>query len=170
MRVVSAEYLDRKVPLVVSMLARCPELGTVHYDPASGRVRYAFFARGALCGEVRETLRRRIDEALEALAALERRPLGFFDLRCEAHGEVSVLEVERDVETLSLDEMTVVVELVREGCGDRLVSDAAEAAEEDEGDEEEAVLEQLVDDLRQARPTQRLVAFREDGRVVVFNS
>lgn len=170
MRIVCAQHLDHKVPIVVSMLARCPELSTVRYDPASGRVRYAFFVRGGLSADVYRRLRGRVDEALDAFIRLERRPLGHLDVRCEEHGEVSVLEVERDVEALSPEEMVLVVELVREACGERLLCDRSDSADGDGGDEEEAVLEQLIDDLRQARPNHRLIAFREEGRVVVFNT
>lgn len=169
LRWASTERAERNVRLFVAMLARCPELGSLHYDPRLGRARYAFFIRRGLPLSSLAALRERIATSVDALLQLEGRPLNYLRIDWQDHGEVTVLEVERDASTLTPDEIALVVELVREGCGDHLVSDRAPGEEEDSSAQEE-LLEELLDDLGQARGDHRLIAYREDGRVMIFNA
>lgn len=82
-------------------------------------------------------------------------------------GELTTLEVIRDLASLSLSELNLIVQLVRDYYGDALVQEGPTMTEEDEL-EQNLLIENLL--MSSAwRPLERLMGFRENGRVLVFS-
>jgi len=75
--------------------------------------------------------------------------------------------VVRDLASLSLSELNLIVQLVRDYYGDALVQEGPTMTEEDEL-EQNLLIENLL--MSSAwRPLERLMGFRENGRVLVFS-
>ncbi|MEW6309222.1 MAG: hypothetical protein AB1492_09335, partial [Bacillota bacterium] len=113
-----------------------------------------------------ESLLRR---SLDAYAMLERRPYSICELRSEELGTVTSIELTRDVASLVQQELALIIAVVRDAYGEDLVIDRGEAGLDEDPAFQEELIEQMLDDLRGCKQDRNLMAFREEGRVLVFN-
>lgn len=165
-----ADRVYRNAGLLVSLLVRFPEISTVKYDPRNQVIRCNFMVKGPVAAEVYEALSTRLRESLEVYHSLEGRKLETFHFTQQGLGELTELQTERDVFTLTPEEVYLTVDLMREAWGDQLVADgAADYPYEEEFGAQEEYIEQLVADLAANSGRRHLIAFREEGRLVVFN-
>lgn len=82
---------------------------------------------------------------------------------------IGILQITRDVATLSQTELALIVELVLDRFGpDLIVDDGDSLVEEDMLAQDELIREMLAD-LQDGRLERNLIAFRDGGRVLVFN-
>ena len=82
---------------------------------------------------------------------------------------LTMVEIRRDVSTLTQEEISLVIALMRMEFRQQLVVDPGDSLYEDELALQDEMIEQMLEDLRESRSDRRLVAFREEGRVMVFN-
>lgn len=84
---------------------------------------------------------------------------------------VSIVEISRDVATLTQEEISLIIELARAALGPDLITEGA--GEEGEFEEElvyqDEMIATMLDDLRESVQQRKLIGFREEGRVLVFN-
>jgi len=161
---------SKGIGLLISILVRYPELATVNYDPQDRTMTFTVLVARSLEGEELEGLRRDLVLSGEALADLEGRELQRFCVNTSDFDGLTVLEVVRDVESLTQREISLHTATLGGRLGEALVCDSAggNIVEEDLAVQEE-MIGQMLDDLRGVRSNRRLVAVRESGRVMVFN-
>ncbi|MEW6723643.1 MAG: hypothetical protein AB1331_01805 [Bacillota bacterium] len=160
---------NNSVGLLISLLVRYPEVATINFDPRARTLRLTFLTRPGLSEDQWHQVLKRLQQSVEVYARLERQRVqrAWFDV--DSFGELVTLVVERDVETLSRGEISLLVELLRDLLGEELMVDEVGATGDDDMYMQEQYIDQLLDDLRESRQEKCLVAFREEGRVVVFN-
>ncbi|MBX6350561.1 MAG: hypothetical protein IRZ11_03510 [Clostridia bacterium] len=158
------------VNLFISMLTRYPEVTSLHYDPERHVMRFTFLCPKPVAPAAFRALERRIEESVDAYTLLEDIDWRHLRLRHEVMHGLTVVEFERDVESLTLPEISMVIALLKDGLEGGLVVEGEEPAEEEERTQHEEIIETLLDDLRATSEPQRLIAFREEGRVLVFNT
>lgn len=152
----------------MTMLMRYPEVASLHYDAEEGLIRFTFLCRQVEAEELRE-LEGTIRESLDAFFLLEDLPPGIFALKADSIEDITVLELERDVETLTLREISLLIALVSDRLEGRLLTEMAGPWYEGEDPwQQEEFMESLLDDLRRSKGRQRWIAYREEGRVFVF--
>lgn len=154
--------------LLVSILLRFPEVGSVKFDPQTHVLRFTLLLRGRMSDPAYSALRELVGDSVGALGALQGTEARTLGLDRTTFGGVTAIEFARDVETLSRDEIAMLIALLRDRFSDSLVVETDGLVEE-----EQLVQEQLIDaaldDLRDMRGQQNLIAYREGGRVLVFN-
>jgi len=155
------------VGLLVSLLLHHPEIGTLRFDPRHQRLRFRFLVTRQVSDAEFTGLRRRLSDALEVYYRLVGQPAGVCRLTRHLYGEVTDLEISRDVASLSAGEVGLIIALVQEACGDHLVTDAEGEAPPIEGRSE--LIGELLAGLRQKPAASPLIALREEGRVLVFH-
>lgn len=161
--------MSKSVSLLISILVRYPEVGSLHYDPRSQELRFTFLLTRILPEREYEALRRRLQESLEAFSFLDGRPMRQCYVERTSLDELTMIEIRRDVDTLTQEEIALVMELMLQEFPHQLVVDPGASLYEDELAMQEELIEQMLEDLRDSRGDRRLVAFREEGRVMVFN-
>ena len=84
-------------------------------------------------------------------------------------GNITQIQITRDVATLTADEISLLIGLILQGFGENLISDRSDDLEEEDLIVQEEFIANLLADLKETVQDKRLIGFREEGRVVVFN-
>jgi hypothetical protein len=164
-----AARTTNSVSLLISILVRYPEVAGVTYDPATANLKLTFLLARALSARRFKRLRERLHHSLEVYRRLDRREPPAVELLRTCHRGVGVLEVREDVHSLSREELTLIVELVRAELGNLLAVEPNPSLMEDDLAAQEELIEEMLEDLRESEHGRNLIAFREEGRVLVFN-
>lgn len=147
---------------------RYPEVSSLEYHPEQEALTVAFMIRRELNAEQVADLSGFVAEILEAYRSITRTPLERIDVRSMTVGSMTVVELERDVKTLSVEEVGMVIEMLRERFDTDVLADPNDLLEEEMLVQEENIQASL-EAIKKGKSGQ-LVALREDGRVVVFQT
>lgn len=160
--------MDREgsqVDLFIAVLVRFPQIATIHYDPETNALRLAFLLRGAQ--QDFSNFVRRFESHLTLFHNLRGDDVTVASLRKTDTGELTAIEVVRDLPSISLSEFNLIVELVSDYYGDAVIREGQQMAGDDEF-EQNLLIEALLM-ASTSRSRERLTGFRENGRVLVFS-
>ncbi len=156
--------------LLISMLVRYPEIGTINFDPDANSLKLTFMIAGIPPAKEFETAKGLLINSIAAYHLLEGITDSSIDVELSSYEQVAILTVLRDVQTMSRGEIGLTIKLLRERFADRLVADRNDAMLEEDLLLQEAVIEDMLENMRkQDNDDHSLIGIREDGRVFVFN-
>lgn len=171
----SAEASDG-VAFLTALLIRFPELGSATLGPKLGEIRLEFYLDQEIdsgrFAEFVETFRMSWDLFFDLVRTetSERRISRVVDYpteELEHHSEVEIIRVTRDLETLTLEELTMVVSLIRERFLATIIE--GEPIPPAEAKYQEQVLLRSLDKVRQDPiACGLLTGFRDEMRVLVY--
>jgi predicted ribosome quality control (RQC) complex YloA/Tae2 family protein len=148
---------------------RYPELSSLNFEPETGLLTIAFCVRSDLQPEQVTELRGALAEVLEAYRGLIGAPAPTTEtLHVESMESITVVTVVRDVESLTVEEVGLTIEMLRDAAGQDLVADPNDLIEEELMAQEETI-EATLESLKNT-PGGTLLALREEGRILVFNT
>ena len=157
------------VNLVVSLLVRHPELSRVIIKPHLASIAFFFVVKSDVSQAERTTFRRSIADHVRALHAMSRVTGAKVAVRLTSGKELSFVELERDTKTLTRDEIALIVALVTQAFGERLVvNPPADNVDEDDFAGHEDSVGSALDAVRRGRQRKGLVGFREERRVLIY--
>lgn len=177
----SEEIMDY-ITLFVSVLICFPEVGTIKFDRETQRIGLTFILQN------KKTERTEEDEALEkALASIENSLTSYhrmlnkkipqfeYEVRRYVYDEYTVLEVARDVATVTRAEISFLIELFRINFIDRLLMETVDPNIMDDFGWYDDNHQDLFSDKNKVafgddRMSKQVLACREAGRVLVFSS
>lgn len=156
--------------LIISMLVRYPEIGTINFNPETNLLKLVFMISGLPTAADFKSNKQLIINSIAAYHMLQGISDITVDIELSSYEQVAMLTFIRDVQTLSRGEINLVVKLLRDCFGERLVTDHNEALLEEDLLYQEAVIEDMLENMRkQDNDHHSLIGIREDGRVFVFN-
>lgn len=156
--------------LLISMLVRYPEIGTINFNPEADSIKLTFMISGIPTAGDFESLKRLIINSIAAYHLLEGANDSCIDVELSSYEQVAMLTVMRDVRTLSRGEIDLMIKLLRDRFSERLVADQNDAMLEEDLLFQEEVIEDMLENMRkQYNDGHSLIGIREDGRVFVFN-
>ena len=91
------------------------------------------------------------------------------DISCDNLDKMMRIEVCRDLSTLTAEEISLMVGIVTQRFGDNLVKDRCEDLPEEDVFVHEEMIRNLLADVTDASQEKKIIGFREEGRVMVFN-
>lgn len=162
------EHISRSVSLLISVLVRYPEVGTVKYEPRQQTICISLLVQGELPAEEFQRVKEDLAEALEVYHLLEQRSHSVLEVQQESYGGLTSLTVARDAASLTPEEIYMLIEFFRERFHGRLVTETIDFAADDEMTAQDEMIEEILFDLEQSHTDRNLIAIREDGRVMVF--
>ncbi len=154
--------------LLASILVRYPEIGTLKMLPESRCMRLGFFINGVCGPESMDRFFRHFKDNIDALTYLTGVQPRLLDLRLSHEETVSVIELHRDIDTISLEEISLTVALMREQFGPDLLCGEDGADAEDSAWYEDFIQHMLADIAEEAF-LHELIGFREGNRVLVYD-
>lgn len=157
------------VGLLISILVRYPELASINFDPKQQSLKFTFLATKILPETEFHRLRDLVEASLDAYWGLSRRRPAEFSFTISSFAGVSVLEMTRDVASLSQEELALVISLMKDALGDRLVVDRNDGSPDEDLSVQEELIQEMLEDIKEDKLEKNLIAFREEGRVLVFN-
>ncbi|MGE5543135.1 MAG: hypothetical protein ACM3WT_08860 [Bacillota bacterium] len=160
---------SKGVGLLISVLVRYPELSTVNFDPHKRVLKFTFILTRPLEPQRFEKVRSRFRMSVGAYGDFKNRKPSLIEMARTDFGDITVLEVQRDVETLTQEEISLVIDIVRDEFGSLLAADRNDNLMEEDLLVQEEIIEEMLQDVRDCRQDKNIIAFREEGRVVVFN-
>ena len=167
----NGENVSDSVELLISMLVRYPEIGTINYDPETNNIKITFIMLKLIEKQVLEKFCDTLLSCLETFHYLENEDPELLEVNYSFCEDITLLEYKRDVGTLTSEEISLTILAVRESFTEYLMNESenAEAQVEDELLEDEELIGKLLENVRYTVPGKKLIAFREEGRVLVFN-
>lgn len=163
------EAFSNSMSLIAFLLVRYPEIGTVRFDPEQQTMQFSFVLTKPLADVEVESFKQALLMSLDSLVQLSQKSTGKVEVRSTVEGNLTFLEVVREIASLTQEEIALIIGLVRrnfEGC---LQTETEDAAQEEEVVLQEEMIEHMLDNLKDTRQGKRLIGFREEGRVMVFN-
>ncbi len=160
---------SKGVGLLISVLVRYPELSTVNFDPNGRVLKFTFILTKPLEQMKFERMRDRFRMSVAAYGDFKNRKPSLIEMARTDFGDITVLEVQRDVETLTQEEISLVIDIVRDEMGSLLAADRNDNLMEEDLLVQEEIIEEMLQDVSDCRQDKNITAFREEGRVVVFN-
>lgn len=165
----SEEPTSRSVHLLLSYAVRYPEISAVRYDPRHQTLRLSFLVVGPLPAEEFQRAEAKLQETLEVYHMLGQRRAQVVEVAHESMGELNTITLERDVASLTPEEIYTLVEIVRDLFAGRVVAESIDFIGEEEMLAQEEIIEQALASLTERRSTAHLIAIREDGRLMFFH-
>ena len=165
----STSHQGGTVSLFVSILVRYPEVASVTYRRETHSLKLAVLTKSLIPEERAAALKGLVGKSIVAYTRLVGREVRVFDLEVKANQGVSVVEMWRDLDSLTQNELSMVLTLTRHFFGDALVVDQIPHVEGEELAVQEELIEEMLEDLRDSRQQPNLIALRDEGRVLVFN-
>ncbi|NMB45555.1 MAG: hypothetical protein GX998_04000 [Firmicutes bacterium] len=154
--------------LLASILVRYSQIGTLQILSHSRCMRFGFFAKGLCNSKPFMDFCKHLSDSIEALLFLTNKQLMVLDIRVSRHADFSLIELDRDMDSISLQEISLVVSLLQGYLGANLVcSDEHEQIEDVSWYDD--FIQQVLECIDSDTPLQELIGFRENGRVLVFN-
>jgi hypothetical protein len=160
------------IGLLISILVRYPEIGTVKFDPDSQTLKLSFLLSQLVDENEYQVFADKLCTSLETYNMLEgydqviiKTALSSFDQL----DRISVIEVDRDVHTLSKTEIALIITLLKESYTGRMIVDKNDSLLEEDLLVQEELIDNMLEHLKLSRYEKKLIGIREDGRVMVFN-
>ncbi|HXL04244.1 MAG TPA: hypothetical protein PLH34_05540 [Bacillota bacterium] len=159
------------VSLLISILVRYPEIATVNFVPEGKILKFTFMTSSSISDQLWNAFCQKLFESVEVYASLVHRGTPRIKAERLSYDCVSIVEISRDVATLTQEEISLIIELARHALGSELITEVS--SNDDEFEEElvyqDEMIETMLDDLRESVQQRKLIGFREEGRVLVFN-
>lgn len=167
----SGDDIRDSVGLLISILIRYPEVGSINYEPTDHLLKFTFMVGRIIADDEWFSFRETTMNCVATLNFLEQQKPEVVSIDYSTYEGISIIEVKRDVATFRQDELVVITRMLEECFGQDILA---------EGDDEPSLLEEdllaqeelighMLENVKGAVPDKRLIAFREAGRVLVFN-
>ncbi|MBV8298304.1 MAG: hypothetical protein JO083_01910 [Candidatus Eremiobacteraeota bacterium] len=160
----SADTVNR----VVALLVRFPELHSIRSNPGDATLTLSFAVRERLDRAKTKALAERVGDYVRAFLDLRGESPEKIGVASERDTAVTFVNVTRDAESFSREELELLVAMFAEAFGERLVRDGENAPVDDDPAARDELVEVALDALRDPTRRQRLVGFREEQRVLVY--
>jgi len=158
----------RGLGTLIAVLMRYPEVSSVQYNPEAKTIQVTFVVRGAIADDAWNRVVDEVTTALIAYRDMTRRPLTVLELNADRAEPVTTVELTRDTDTVSVEEIGMTIEILRDQLELTVLFDPNDLLDEDLMVQEETILEQL--EALIAEGGGQLVALRDEGRVLIFNT
>ena len=119
------EYSD-SIGLLISILVRYPEVGTINFDPKQQDLKFTFIFSRVLDEKELANFKRELIQVIETYNYLEGKEISIVDMNHLLCDNFTMIEVRRDVNTLTQDEIAMIIELVDRCFKQNLVAEQNE--------------------------------------------
>ena len=157
------------VGLLISILVRYPQVASINFDPWEQILRFNFICSRVLNDHEYEEFKILLLNSIQTYNYLEKKDAVLIEIVHQVYDDVTLIEIKRDVSTLVQEEIALVVALFNQYLGGNLVSDLNEAIIEEDLILQEEIIEHMLESVRDSAEEKHVYAFREEGKVLVFN-
>ena len=163
------ESFSNSMSLIAFLLVRYPEIGSVRFDPEQKTLLFSFVFAKSLAKEEFEPFKENLLLSLNNMIELQEREYGTIEVSYAEYDGLTFLEIVRDIESLTQEEIALITGVIREYFEEYLLEDQEDTLQEEDTLLQEEMIEHMLEDLKDSRQEKRLIGFREEGRVLVFN-
>lgn len=157
------------VGLLISILIRYPEVGSIHFDPQTHEIRLTFIISGEKERLQVSAKSQAILKALEMYHRFETIQPQLCAVSENQHDHYSMIDVKRDIDSLSKNEISLLIELFHINFPNTLVVDYSEEMLTEDIQIQDEMIGHMLEGIKNGSVDNKLVAYREEGKVLVFN-
>lgn len=159
---------EESIGLLTTLLIRYPEVCSVNYSPVGRQLRLSFILKQQLDKKTQEQFQEEIITCVGTYIFFEKKeqPKHFKVKYTDGPG-IGIVEITRDAVTLTQKEIALILNYMQDRFAGYLVSEAL-TLPEDDLIEQDDFIRYMLDKLRIKYPKYKLIAVREEGRVLVF--
>lgn len=163
------EEISNGVNLLISLLIRHPEIGTISFMPQHNYLKFKFMLAAIPSPLEISTLKNLFSDSIAAYNQLEGLPMHFAEFNLSPYDPVAMLSILRDINTISKNEIALIVGLLRENLSKYLIVDPNESLSEEDLLLQEEVIEDMLENIKHQQTLHPLIGIRENGRILIFN-
>jgi len=165
----NGDNVSDSIGLLISILVRYPEVGTINFDPQSHELKLTFIIAGEFKKIEITKFTEELIDSINIYHHLERIKPQVLSLEWQNNDDYTILDLKRDVDTLSRDELSFIIELFEIHFNQVLVVDNNEQLWEEDLQMQEEIIGHMLENIKNGMPDKKLIAYREEGKVLVFN-
>jgi len=163
------ESFSNSMSLIAFLLVRYPEIGSVRFDPTEKTLQFSFVLDALFVLEEFEKFREQLLLSLSSISQLQGKELGRTLIDYAEYDNLTFVEITRDIDFLNQEEISLIVGVIQQFFEGRLLLDQEDVVQEEDVMMQEEMIEHMLEDLKDSQQEKRLIGFREEGRVLVFN-
>jgi hypothetical protein len=157
------------VNLLISILVRYPEIGTINFDAENNTIKLTFMLSGIPTEPEFSKTKAMLLGSIAAYHILEQTRPATADVQLSSCEQVAMLTILRDVPTLSKGEIALIIALLWDNLKEKLIADENDTMLEEDLLVQEEVIDSMLESVKAQHNCSGLIGIREDGRVLVFN-
>ena len=165
----NSEQISDGINLLISILVRYPEIGTVNFEPQNHCLKLKFMLSAIPSETEFSTTKHLLIDSIAAYHRLEGLQLKTSEVILHPYNPVAMVSVIRDVHTISKEEIALIITILREKLNNYLIIDYNDSLLEEDQLAQEEVIEDMLENIKTYHTLYRLIGIRENGRVLIFN-
>ena len=159
---------EESINLLTSLLVRYPELCTINFTPKGRLLKLSFILKDELKKDSFTRFNNELVECVSTYLYFENRTEPkHFKINYSLGSGLTVIEITRDANTLRQKEIGLIINYLHDNFNQIVVSDEPVFKEDDLPEQDDFICN-MLDNLRIKTPKNKLIAVREEGRVMVF--
>ena len=115
------------------------------------------------------TLKKLLIDSISAYTMLENLPVAISEFELYPYEQVAMLSILRDFNSISKNEISLIVALLQENLKNYLIIDPNHSLVEEDMLSQEEVIEDMLENIKNHKILHPLIGIRENGRVLIFN-
>lgn len=163
------DQISDGVNLLISVLIRHPEIGTVSFIPHNHCLQLKFMLSAIPSAIEFSTLKKLLMDSITAYNMLEGLPVEISEIELNPYEQVAMLSIIRDFKSISKNEISLLVALLQENLKNYLITDPNSSLVEEDLLLQEEVIEDMLENIKNHHILHPLIGIRENGRVLIFN-
>lgn len=165
----NGDEVSDSIGLLISILVRYPEVGSTNYDPKTKKLTLTFTISKLLDEKALNQFKKKFLSSIELFNSFEGRVPKILVLKSSSYEKFTILEVQRDVETTTHNEISLIISLMQQDFASNLVADDNGNLLEEDLELQEEMIGYALENIKNSTFEKKLIAFREEGKVLVFN-
>jgi hypothetical protein len=165
----NGDDVSDSIGLLISILVRYPEVGTINFDPQSHELKLTFIVSGKYNEKEIEEFLIILRNSMILYHQLERIKPQVMSIDWQSCDNYTILDLIRDVDTLSHTELSFIIELFETHFNQVLVMESNEQLWEEDLQLQDEIIGHMLESIKNGMPDKKLIAYREEGKVLVFN-
>ena len=165
----NGDDVSDSIGLLISILVRYPEVGSINFDPQAHELRLTFILAGDAENTKITGIKQLIVDSVHIYHQLEKIRPYVFAVECNNNDNYTIIDIKRDIDTLSRNEISFLMELFHVHFPHALVTDHNEEMWEEDLQIQDEMIGHLLEGIKNAKTDKKLIAYRDEGKVLVFN-
>lgn len=154
--------------LLISMLIRYPEVTSVRYEPSTKSIVLSFFLQGFTEPKLIEDCQCELQTYIEMCAVLEGKRANVGKLEFTTHDQLTIITYGQSIDLITNSEILLLTHILHSYFSGQVTLEPISIGQDDLQYQEE-LINRLLGHREEFNEEKHVLAYREDGRVYVYN-
>lgn len=165
----NGDDVSDSVGLLISILVRYPEIGTINFDPQSHELKLTFIVAGTFNELEINSFTKQLTDSVKVYHQLEKIKAKKLAIEWQTSDNYTIVDMKRDVDSLYRKELSFIMELFSIHFNQTLIAEVNDDIWEEDIVVQDELIGNMLENMKNVMPDKKLIAYREEGKVLVFN-